>query len=66
MAIGLVTYLAGLSGASRRTCRAERRNRRRRDAAREPGFARGAGRASIVLFVPSALFWAAYEQQGNT
>jgi len=61
MGLGLAIYLAGLS-------------RLPRDAPREaiaaggaPSAGFGASLAAILLlFIPSALFWAAYEQQGNT
>lgn len=62
MAIGLLIYLAGLSRLPADTAAA----RAPVDAPKSsPGF--GASLAALVLlFIPSALFWAAYEQQGNT
>ncbi|PPD43260.1 MAG: MFS transporter [Methylocystis sp.] len=62
MAVGLATYLLGVSSLPR-TPRAAGRV-----APNEEG--RGEFRRALLgillLFIPSALFWAAFEQQGNT
>jgi POT family proton-dependent oligopeptide transporter len=62
MAVGMVTYLIGLPHLPKVAARAPRS---------QPDKAlRSQTRASFMslflLFIPSALFWAAYEQQGNT
>lgn len=62
MAIGMATYLIGLPHLPKTDAHAPRT---------EPDeAARSQTRASflclLLLFIPSALFWAAYEQQGNT
>lgn len=62
MAVGMVTYLIGLPNLPKVAARAPRS---------QPDKAlRSQTRASFMslflLFIPSALFWAAYEQQGNT
>ena len=59
MAIGLLTYLAGLSKLPQERPQAK-------DAAPNPSELRRAVFALSLLFVPSALFWAGFEQQGNT
>jgi proton-dependent oligopeptide transporter, POT family len=59
MAIGLLTYLAGLSKLPQDRTQAK-------DAATEPSELRRALFALSLLFLPSALFWAGFEQQGNT
>jgi POT family proton-dependent oligopeptide transporter len=62
MAIGLATYLTGLPRLPPDTPRVA--------ATEAPtpgkGSLRHAMLGMLMLFVPSALFWAAYEQQGNT
>ncbi len=60
MAIGLATYLVGLPRLPPDPPRAAREA-----LAREP-IPRGIWIGVLLLFLPSALFWAAYEQQGNT
>jgi proton-dependent oligopeptide transporter, POT family len=62
MAIGLLTYLAGLSKLP------PDQRLRREDAApaRSAADFRRAIFCLSLLFLPSALFWAAFEQQGNT
>ncbi len=62
MAIGLVTYLAGLPRTSSGRTRLEPKQPGTFDAAR----LRAALLGMMILFIPTALFWAAYEQQGNT
>ncbi|MBX9711042.1 MAG: peptide MFS transporter [Xanthobacteraceae bacterium] len=62
MALGMATYLIGLPHLPKTDARLSRT---------EPDEAtRSQTRASfaslLLLFIPSALFWAAYEQQGNT
>jgi POT family proton-dependent oligopeptide transporter len=62
MAIGLVTYLAGLPRTpAGRAARAPVTSKNFDLAA-----LRQALLGVIILFIPTALFWAAYEQQGNT
>jgi POT family proton-dependent oligopeptide transporter len=62
MAIGLLTYLAGLS-----TLPPDRRQRLGDAAPAESATdLRSAVLSLSLLFLPSALFWAAFEQQGNT
>jgi proton-dependent oligopeptide transporter, POT family len=62
MSIGLATYLIGLSRLPRDTARGEPKAAR--------SLAQGTQRrlfgALALLFAPAALFWGAYEQQGNT
>lgn len=62
MAIGMATYLIGLPHLPKQDTQAPR--------AAPSEAARSQSRASwsalLLLFIPSALFWAAYEQQGNT
>jgi proton-dependent oligopeptide transporter, POT family len=62
MAIGLLTYLAGLPRAAAGSIVLQPTRPEPLDIAR----LRAALVGMIVLFIPSALFWAAYEQQGNT
>ena len=62
MAIGLVTYLAGLPPTSSGRTQLEPQQPGTFDAAR----LRAALLGMMILFIPTALFWAAYEQQGNT
>lgn len=62
MAIGLVTYIAGLPRASANNTKPEPAKPEPFDAAR----LRSALLGMLILFIPTALFWAAYEQQGNT
>jgi POT family proton-dependent oligopeptide transporter len=62
MAIGLVTYLAGLPRAPESTNRPEAAKPEPHDTARLSAALLG----MMILFIPTALFWAAYEQQGNT
>jgi proton-dependent oligopeptide transporter, POT family len=62
MAIGLVTYLAGLPRAPASRTRPEPAKPEPFDVAR----LRAALLGMMILFIPTALFWAAYEQQGNT
>jgi POT family proton-dependent oligopeptide transporter len=62
MAIGLVTYLAGLPRARAGRIAPEPAKPETIDTAR----LRAALAGMLILFIPSALFWAAYEQQGNT
>jgi proton-dependent oligopeptide transporter, POT family len=63
MAVGLATYLLGLSHLP-----PDPLTRRVRDAASkaETPRLRQALFPILLLFLPSALFWAAFEQQGNT
>ena len=68
--VGMTIALADLCSTPCRRCRrtsCTRRNswRSRRNGARPQGMAR-AFCALIALFVPTTLFWATYEQQGNT
>ena len=62
MVVGLVTYLIGLPSLPRDPPPREKR------AATAPSRAkfRRSVAALMLLFAPSALFWAAFEQQGNT
>jgi POT family proton-dependent oligopeptide transporter len=62
MAIGLVTYLAGLPRAPASCTAPEPAKPEPFDVAR----LRAALLGMMILFIPTALFWAAYEQQGNT
>jgi proton-dependent oligopeptide transporter, POT family len=62
MAIGLVTYLAGLPRTPASVARPEPVKPEPFDVAR----LRSALLGMMILFIPTALFWAAYEQQGNT
>jgi POT family proton-dependent oligopeptide transporter len=62
MAIGLATYLVGLP---RLPPDPKRMNRVKRPAGKDESFHR-ALLGVLLLFLPSVLFWAAYEQQGNT
>jgi proton-dependent oligopeptide transporter, POT family len=62
MAIGLVTYLAGLPRAPANRVAPKPLVSKPVDMAR----LRTALLGVIILFIPTALFWAAYEQQGNT
>ena len=59
MAIGLLTYLAGLSKLPPDRPHVK-------DAAPAPSELRRAAFALSLLFLPSALFWAGFEQQGNS
>jgi proton-dependent oligopeptide transporter, POT family len=65
MLIGLATYLAGSSHLppDPLPIRQARRMAERRPLDRDE---RRAMIALIILFIPTSLFWAAYEQQGNT
>ena len=60
MTIGLATYLIGLRRLPKDAERAQQR------AASDPAALRLALLGLALLFVPGALFWGAYEQQGNT
>ncbi len=62
MAIGLVTYLAGLPRAPVNRVAPEPVKPEPFDLAR----LRAALVGMMILFIPTALFWATYEQQGNT
>lgn len=61
MAIGLVTYVIGLPRLP-----AEPRRERRTGASQMRAQFRRSLAILMLLFLPSALFWAAFEQQGNT
>ncbi|MGJ0502792.1 MAG: peptide MFS transporter [Methylocystis sp.] len=61
MAIGLVTYVIGLPSLPAEP----RRERRTRTSQTRAQFRRSFA-ILMLLFAPSALFWAAFEQQGNT
>ena len=61
MLIGLAIYLTGLSRLPRDVAKATGQ-----PPARAAGGARAALLGIALLFIPSALFWSAYEQQGNT
>ncbi|HEY8213041.1 MAG TPA: peptide MFS transporter, partial [Methylocystis sp.] len=61
MAIGLVTYVIGLPSLPAEP----RRERRTRISQTREQFRRSFA-ILMLLFAPSALFWAAFEQQGNT
>src|SRR5258707_2321234 len=62
MAFGLVTYPVGLPRTPENLARPEPVKPEPFDAAR----LRAALLGILILFIPTALFWAAYEQQGNT
>ncbi|MFO1103741.1 MAG: peptide MFS transporter [Methylocystis sp.] len=62
MVVGLVTYLIGLPSLPREP---PTRLRRAPTAQTRAQFRRSFA-ALMLLFTPSALFWAAFEQQGNT
>jgi POT family proton-dependent oligopeptide transporter len=62
MAIGLATYLVGLPRAPKNLARPGPAKPEPLDIAR----LRAALLGMMILFIPTALFWAAYEQQGNT
>lgn len=62
MAVGLMTYLFGLSNLPPEPIRARANRKTQRDADQ----LRRAVLGLLLLFLPSALFWAAFEQQGNT
>ncbi len=62
MAIGLATYLVGLP----RLPADPVRTLAQAEATPAEGSLRRALLGLLLLFLPSALFWAAYEQQGNT
>ncbi len=64
MAIGLVTYLTGLPLLPRDPT-PPRDEARGRSSTADPGLRRALF-GLLLLFLPSALFWAAYEQQGLT
>ena len=61
MLIGLAIYLFGLSRLPLDSV-----NQARQPKSPEAGAGRSALLGLALLFIPSALFWAAYEQQGNT
>ncbi len=61
MAIGLLTYLAGLSRLPQ-----DRPHAKDAASAAAPSDLRRAVFSLSLLFLPSALFWAGFEQQGNS
>ena len=65
MTIGLATYLIGGPSLPAEAPRPEP-HAKPDDPAPDPAALRRALLGLALLFVPSALFWAAYEQQGNT
>jgi POT family proton-dependent oligopeptide transporter len=60
MAIGTATYLAGLRSLPKSSALSPSE-----PVEAKPGQFRAALLSVLILLVPSALFWAAYEQQGN-
>jgi POT family proton-dependent oligopeptide transporter len=62
MVIGLATYLIGLPGLPPEPSR----NDRRKPTPQTHAHFRRSLFTLLLLFAPSALFWAAFEQQGNT
>lgn len=62
MAIAMVIYVVGLPSLPKITRLSERREK----AGDDTGRTQASFVSLLLLFIPSALFWAAYEQQGNT